>query len=96
MVNIRAKGNDRLTAGVTLTGYKDAATAMKEFDRRLVVMKVGADKSVGDKAYEFPKLDRHTVNFIRNEFIIEVGSDSHICTEDGVEAVAKAVDGHLK
>lgn len=95
-VNIKDKANERLTAGITLTGYADAETAEKEFDRRLVVLKVGADKSVGERAYEFPKLDRQSINFLRNEFILEVGSDTRLCQEEGLYAVARIVDNRIK
>ncbi len=95
-VNIKDRANERLTAGITLTGYADAETAEKEFDRRLVVLKVGADKSVGERAFEFPKLERESINFLRDEFILEVGSDTHLCEEEGLYGVARIVDGRLK
>jgi len=95
-VNVKDRANERLTAGITLTGYDDAETAEKEFDRRLVVLKVGADKSVGERAYEFPKLDRETIHFLRDEFILEVGSDTRLCSEEGLYSVARIVDGRLK
>jgi hypothetical protein len=95
-VNVKDRANERLTAGITLTGYKDAETAEEEFDRRLVVLKVGADKSVGERAYEFPKLDRETIHFLRDEFIVEVGADTRLCSEEGLYSVARIVDGRLK
>ena len=95
IVNIKDYSNERLTAGITLTGFSDAETAEEEYDRRLRVLKVGADKSVGERAYEFPKLDRQTINFLRDEFIVEVGADSKLCEEEGLYGVAKVVDAHL-
>ncbi len=95
-VNVKDRANERLTAGITLSGFDDEETAEKEFDRRLVVLKVGADKSVGERAYEFPKVDRKTINFLRDEFILEVGSDTRLCDEQGLYAVAKIVDNRLK
>ncbi len=95
-VNVKDRANERLTAGITLTGYADAETAEKEFDRRLVVLKVGADKSVGERAYEFPKFERETIHFLRDEFILEVGSDIHLCNEEGLYRVARIVDDRLK
>jgi hypothetical protein len=95
-VNVKDRANERLTAGITLTGYSDEETAEEEFDRRLVVLKVGADKSVGERAYEFPKLDRETIHFLRDEFILEVGSDTRLCDEEGLYSVARIVDGRLK
>lgn len=94
-VNIKAKKNERLTAGITLTALKDGTTAMTEFERRLKVFNVGADKSVGERAYEFPKQDRATINFVRDEFIVEVGSDTRLCSKEGLLAVAKTVDRHI-
>ena len=97
-VNARGKQNDRLTAGVSLTGFKDAVAAMTEFERRAHVLKVGADKSVGEKAYTNPAplVDRETVNFVRGEYIVEVGSDTRLCEKAGVTDVAHIVDSHLK
>ena len=95
-VNVKDKENERLTTGITLTGYKDGFTAMQEFERRLVVLKLGADKSVGERAYTFKKLDRETINFVRDKFIVEVGADTRLCSKEGVEQVAKVVDDAIK
>jgi hypothetical protein len=95
-VNAKSRTDNRLTAGVSLTGFANAAAATKEFDRRLVVLKVGADKSVGERAYTFPKVDRQTINFVRNQFIVEVGSDTHLCSKESLLNVAMTVDNRLK
>jgi len=95
-VNAKDYKDNRLTAGVSLTGFADSATAMEEFERRLVVMKVGADKSVGEKAYTFPKVDRQIINFVRDKFILEVGADHRLCSKENLLNVAKIVDSHLK
>jgi hypothetical protein len=95
-VNAKSKSDNRLTAGVSLTGFANAPAAIKEFDRRLVVLKVGADKSVGERAYTFPKVDRQTINFVRNQFIVEVGSDTHLCSKESLLNVAMTVDNRLK
>jgi hypothetical protein len=95
-VNAKSKSDNRLTAGVSLTGFDDAPTAIKEFDRRLVVLKVGADKSVGERAYTFPKVDRQIINFVRNEFIVEVGADHRLCSKEDLLNVAKFVDNNLR
>ena len=94
-VNIKDKQNDRLTAGVTLTGFANEEVATKEFDRRLVVLKVGADKSVGERAYTMTKVDRETVNFLREEFLVEVGADTRLCDKESITTLARAVDTHL-
>lgn len=95
-VNAKSKTDNRLTAGVSLTGFANAPAAIKEFDRRLVVLKVGADKSVGERAYTFPKVDRQTINFVRNQFIVEVGSDTRLCSKESLLNVARIVDNRLK
>jgi len=95
-VNVKDRLNERLTAGITLTAFDSAADAMKEFERRLKVLMVGADRSIGERAYTFPKVDRETVNFVRNEFIVEVGSDTRLCSKEGLEAVARIIDGHIE
>jgi hypothetical protein len=95
-VNAKSKSDNRLTAGVSLTGFADAPAAIKEFERRLVVLKVGADKSVGERAYTFPKVDRQTINFVRNQFIVEVGSDTHLCSKESLLNVARTVDNRLR
>jgi hypothetical protein len=97
-VNVKDRANERLTAGVSLTGYTDAETAEKEFDRRLVVLKVGADKSVGERAYEMPNppVDRVEAYFLRNEFLVQVGTDVRLCGEEGMYSFARIVDGRLK
>jgi len=95
LINVKSRSDARLTAGVTLTGFADGTAATTEFDRRLKVFNVGADKSVGERAYTFPKVDRATVNFVRNEYIIEVGSDTRICSEGDLLSVAKVVDQHI-
>ncbi|RMD57447.1 hypothetical protein D6825_03985 [Candidatus Woesearchaeota archaeon] len=94
-VNIKHKENSRLTAGITLTAYEDGTTAAKEFQRRLEVLKLGADKSVGERAYEFPKKDRQEISFLRDEYIVEVGADTRLCTEEQVLELAKTADSHL-
>ncbi|MEM3154185.1 MAG: hypothetical protein QW165_01285 [Candidatus Woesearchaeota archaeon] len=94
-VNAKDYQDNRLTAGVSLTGFKDAFEAREEFDRRLVVLKVGADKSVGERAYTFPKADRHIIYFVRNHFIVEVGADTRLCSKDDLLNVARIVDSHL-
>lgn len=95
-VNAKSRTDNRLTAGVSLTGFANSPAATKEFDRRLVVLKVGADKSVGERAYTFPKADRQTINFVRNQFIVEVGADTHLCSKESLLNVATAVDNRLK
>ncbi len=95
-VNVRDRANDRLTAGVTLNGYDSAETALGEFERRLKVYVVGADDSVGVRAYTLAKADRETVNFVRGKFIVEVGSDTRLCSKEGIMKVAQVVDSNLK
>lgn len=94
-VNVKDYQDNRLTAGASLTGFEDATTAMKEFERRLVVLKVGADKSVGEKAYTFPKVDRQIIYFVRGKFIVEVGADNRLCDKESLLNVARIVDGNL-
>ncbi len=94
-VNIKARSNDRLTAGVNLVGLGDNEKALTEFDRRLKVFNVGADKSVGEKAYTFPKQDRETINFVKDEYLVEVASDTRLCSKENLLALAKVVDVHL-
>jgi len=94
-VNIKDRQNSQLTAGITLTGFKDTTTAANEYDRRLKVLKVGADQSVGQRAYVFPLVDRQSINFLRNKFILEVGSDTRLCSKDNLLTVAKTVDDKL-
>jgi len=96
-VNMKDRANERLTAGVTLTGYKDSETAEIEFDRRLKVLKVGADKSIGERAYTSPikLVDREEMEFLRDEFIVEGGTDTRLCSKDGLIAVMRIVDGRL-
>lgn len=98
IVNIKDRANERLTAGITLTGYTDAETAEKEFDRRLIVLKVGADKSVGERAYSSPvKLaDREEMEFLRDEFIVEGGTDTRLGSKDCLLAIMRDVDGRIK
>lgn len=98
IVNIKDRENDRLTAGIALTGYSDSGTAKIEFDRRLVVMKVGADDSVGERAYVPPVklVNREALEFLRGKFIIESGTDSRLCSKEGLIAVSKIVDSRLK
>ena len=97
-VNIKDRVFERRTAGITLTGYKDAETAEAEFDRRLKVLKAGADKSVGERAYVPPyqMVDRTGLEFLRDEFIIEMGADVRLCSADGLLAVARIFDSRLK
>src|SRR5574342_1242595 len=95
-VNAKDYQDNRLTAGVSLTGFDSAAEALKEFDRRLVVLKVGADKSVGERAYTFPKVDRQIINFVRNQFIVEVGADNRLCSKEDLLNVARVVDSNLR
>ena len=94
-VNLKDYENERRTADVSLHGYKDAAAAKTEFDRRLKVLQVGADSSVGERAYTFPKLDRETLSFVKAEYIVDVGSDTHLCTKDQVKELALIVAGRL-
>jgi len=96
-VNIKDRLNERLTAGITLTGYVDDVTAEKEFDRRLVVLKVGADKSVGERAYTSPVtlVDREEMEFLRDEFIVEGGTDTRLCSKDGLISVMRIVDSRI-
>jgi len=98
MVNIKDRQNERLTAGFTLTGYTDDVTAEKEFDRRLVVLKVGADKSVGERVYVKPAqlVDREVLEFLEGKFIVEGGTDTRLCSKDGLFAVARIIDGRIK
>ena len=95
-VNVKDRLNERLTAGITLTGYASSAEALTEFERRLKIFQVGADDSVGERAYVFPKVDRQTIHFVRNEFIVEVGSDTRLCPEENLVSIAKIVDAHIK
>lgn len=96
-VNMKDRANERLTAGITLTGYKDAETAETEFDRRLKVLKVGADKSIGERAYVPPlaMADREEMEFLRDEFIVEGGTDTRLCSKDGIIAVMRVVDSRI-
>lgn len=97
-VNVKDRANERLTAGMTLTGYKYAEDAMEEFDRRLKVLKVGADKSVGERVYDFPaKLaDREEMEFLRNEFIVKGGTDTRLCSKEGLAASLRIIDSRIK
>ncbi len=95
-VNLKDFENELLTAGVSLIGFKNAEDAMTEFNRRLKVFNVGADKSVGEKAYTFAKLDRETLVFVRSEYLVEVGSDIRLCTKDQVKQLAIVVDSRLR
>lgn len=97
-VNIKDRLNERLTAGITLNGHVDGTTAAEEFERRLKVLKVGADKSVGERAYVLPNppVDRAETFFLREEFIVKVGTDVRLCDEAGMLAVAKIVDSRLE
>lgn len=95
-VNSKDRQDNRLTAGVSLSGFASSADAMEEFERRLVVMKVGADKSVGEKAYTFPKVDRQIIYFVRNQFIVEVGADNRLCSKEDLLNVARIVDNNLR
>ncbi len=94
-VALKDKEDPRLTAEVSLTSYKDAEAAMTEFDRRLKVFNVGADKSVGDKAYTFPKLDRETLTFVKGANFVDVGADTRLCTKVQVKMLAQAVAAKL-
>lgn len=95
-INVKDRENERLTAGITLTQYKDGVTAMTEFERRLDVLNVGAAKTIGERVYEFAKADRDTLTFIRDAFIVEVGSDTRLCSKAGLEKIAERVDSHIK
>ena len=97
-VSIKDRLNERLTAGITLTGYKDAESAEEEFDRRLKVLKVGADDSVGERAYTPPiaMVDREEMEFLRDKFIVEGGSDTRLCSKEGVLAIMRIVDSRIK
>lgn len=94
-VNVKDYQDNRLTAGASLIGFASSADAMEEFERRLVVMKVGADKSVGEKAYTFPKVDRQIIYFVRNKFIVEVGADNRLCSKEDLLNVARIIDSNL-
>lgn len=95
-VNAKDRQDNRLTAGVSLSGFGSSADAMEEFDRRLVVLKVGADKSVGEKAYTFPKVDRQTINFLKGKYIVEVGADNRLCSQEDLLNVARSVASRLR
>ena len=95
-INLRSREDERLTAGVSLLAFKNAEDAMTEFDRRLKIYVVGADRSVGEKAYTFPKLDRETLIFVRTAYLVEVGSDTRMCTKAQVKQLALVVDAKLK
>ena len=96
-VNAKDRLNERLTAGISLTAYKSGFDAAEEFERRLQVLKVGADKSVGERAYEKPNppVDRTEMYFLREEFIVQIGSDVRLCSEENLLKVAKLVDSRL-
>lgn len=96
-VNVKDRLNERLTAGISLTAYKTGFDAAEEFERRLKVLKVGADKSVGERAYEKPNppVDRTEMYFLREEFIVQIGSDVRLCSEESLLSVAKLVDSRL-
>ncbi|VVB81113.1 Uncharacterised protein [uncultured archaeon] len=98
IVNVKDKENERLTAGFSLTGYADAKAAATEFQRRLEVLKVGADDSIGERAYIPPMkmVDREALEFLRDKFIVEGGSDTRLCSKEGIAEVAKIVDSHIK
>lgn len=98
IVSVKDRQNERLTAGIALTGYSEAGAAKIEFERRLVVKKVGADDSVGERAYVPPVklVDREALEFLRGKFIIESGTDTRLCSKEGLIAVSKIVDSRLK
>ncbi|MBW2969703.1 hypothetical protein KY309_01555 [Candidatus Woesearchaeota archaeon] len=98
MVNVKDRQNERLTSGISLTGYTDKEAATKEFDRRLVVLKVGADKSVGERAYTPPikMVDREALEFIRDNYIVEAGTDTRLCPKAGLQAISRIVDSRLQ
>ncbi len=95
-VNVKHREQERLTAGITLTQYSSSEYAMNEFDRRLKVYNVGADSTVGDKAFLFPKQDRETVNFVKGAHLVEVGSDTRLCSKHDLVVLANKVDAKLK
>lgn len=95
-VNVKQRENERLTAGVTLTKYEVSGEAKEEFERRMDVLNVDAVDTVGERSYEFPKVDRQTINFLRDAFIVEVGSDTRLCAEDKLLDVAKKVDERIR
>lgn len=97
MINVLDRNDPRLTAGVSLTGYADDETAEKEFDRRLVVLKVGADTSVGERAYVKPNppVNRAMMYFLKNEFLVEAGADNRVCAPEKVVEFAKVVASKL-
>jgi hypothetical protein len=68
-ISMKDYENERLTAGITLTAYESAETAMAEFERRAEVLKIDLNTFVGEKVYEFPKFDRETFNFVRGRFL---------------------------
>ncbi len=98
VVNIKDGENERLTAGIALTGYSEEGVAKIEFERRLAVKKVGADSSVGERAYVPPLklVDRESLEFLRGRFIVEAGTDTRLCSKEGLMAVSKIVDSRLK
>lgn len=97
-INMKDLQNERLTAGISLTGYDSGVKAAEEFDRRLDVLKVGADKKVGERVYEMPNppVDSSEVYFLRDEFIVKVNADVRLCEKDKLYEASKVVDGRLK
>jgi len=95
-VSIKHREEERLTAGITLTAYGTSADAIEEFDRRLKVLKKGADKSVGERVYTWPKMQRETLVFLRGEYLVETGADERLCDLTGLKVVSRSVDEKLK
>jgi len=97
-VNIKDRQNERLTAGVSLTRYKSAEDAQEEFERRVDVTKATTDQSIGEMAYEMPNppVDRAESYFLRDDYIVKIGTDVRLCEKAGMIGVGKIVDSRLK
>ncbi|MBS3125196.1 hypothetical protein J4211_03005 [Candidatus Woesearchaeota archaeon] len=94
-VNIRDRDNERRTAGLTLTGFSDAQAAKKEFERRAHVLGRNLSTSAGEQSYQFTKVDRETLTFLRSNYIVEVGVDKQLCNEDELPVLAQSIDKHI-
>jgi len=92
-VNVKDIFDNRLTAGITLSVLDDAAS---EFDRRADVLKADVFKSVGERAYRMPAMNREEIFFLRGNYLVQVGSDINLCSKDGLLSVAQSVDKNLK
>src|SRR5574342_452379 len=85
-----------LGCGQLLTAKEFAEACGKDPATFLVTHKIGTDKSVGERAYTFPKVDRQIINFVRNQFIVEVGADNRLCSKEDLLNVARVVDSNLR